>query len=811
MISSFFLRKFVSVPLTLLSIVFFVSVNCAAQQPKVLAPHKPVPRRITSAQPQPFANPSLPRSLLGGLWMIDGSMKSYLHITNDLATSPLSVTPILWLSNGSRLPLPLVKIEPSGTVVLSINQALADQGIAPFATLSGYVEIEYQWPWDALCATVRNVDVAHSLIFNYGLPLTSPPAHAVQPTEQATEQTLEGLWWKQEPDVTGFVALINTGSQPISANLAVTDGLNHPISRQSVTISPHGTKMLDLAGLPHTAGSVGGLRVQFTGQPNDLIASGGLRDDATGYSATIGLASSPAGPSQPSTATFAELGLMTGPADPMLSFPAGTAFTPYSIARNISNQPIIITPNLWWMAGGAAKTAALAQFTLAPYESRNLNVPVLLAAAGLKEYSGSVNLVLDTAGNAPAGSILLSAGSVDQKNTYVFQIVPSSVKESIAKNLSYWSTASGDDTMVTLWNPADEAQDLMFTLLYFGGHYRYPMHLQPRATQMFNVSEILHTAAPDDEGNVIPSGIHEGSAVLSGSQGEAEHILVAVEAGTYNVQKATCGGYCATCDGAVGSWTSGSFDVLVGDTQQLTLTVLNHNQTQYDDTGVATWTSPDTSVATVGTFGSGTPGLVNGVAAGSVSISAHDNSYPGYVSGCGFPNPNPCPIYTGGVGGSAQGKVHVPTSVSVVSGVLAGSTTQCSSSEYGAKAEITYQVKDQDGNQIKASGMQPQEIITNFFINGAHQNDPAPEWANLGDPTDSNGQFKDTPLGVCAGFAVAETATQQISVLYKGTRYPASGAFRTNSLRFTGLTAGHGRVCNGTDSSCTGADFDVSR
>src|ERR1700688_4190043 len=34
------------------------------------------------------------------------------------------------------------------------------------------------------------------------------------------------------------------------------------------------------------------------------------------------------------------------------------------------------------------------------------------------------------------------------------------------------------------------------------GHYRYPIHLQPRATQMFNVSEILHTAAPDDEGNV---------------------------------------------------------------------------------------------------------------------------------------------------------------------------------------------------------------------------------------------------------------------------------------------------------------------
>jgi hypothetical protein len=97
--------------------------------------------------------------------MTDASMKSYLHITNDLVTSSLSVTPILWLSNGTRLPLPAVNLEPSGTTVIGINQALADQGLAPYATLSGYVELDYQWPWDALCATVRNVDFAHSVIF----------------------------------------------------------------------------------------------------------------------------------------------------------------------------------------------------------------------------------------------------------------------------------------------------------------------------------------------------------------------------------------------------------------------------------------------------------------------------------------------------------------------------------------------------------------------------------------------------------------------------------------------------------------------
>jgi hypothetical protein len=30
------------------------------------------------------------------------------------------------------------------------------------------------------------------------------------------------------------------------------------------------------------------------------------------------------------------------------------------------------------------------------------------------------------------------------------------IEDSVAKNISYWSTANGDDTMITLWNPADE-------------------------------------------------------------------------------------------------------------------------------------------------------------------------------------------------------------------------------------------------------------------------------------------------------------------------------------------------------------------
>jgi len=253
-----------------------------------------------------------------------------------------------------------------------------------------------------------------------------------------------------------------------------------------------------------------------------------------------------------------------------------------------------------------AHTAKLEQFSLLPYNSRNLNLPELISKAGVKNFNGNLNLILDADGKSRA--LLTAIGSVDQRNTYVFEVLSSGVIESAAKSMSYWSTRDGDDTMVTLWNPADEAQDFVFTLFFSGGHYRLPIHLDARVTRTFNVSEIIHSQIPDDEGNIIPANAREGSAQIAGANGENEHILVSVDAGTYNVQKATCGTYCFTCQGAVNAFiTDNPFVVGVNHTHQLTLTVQYNNGATYNHTNISTWTSSNTNVATVNT------GLVSGI------------------------------------------------------------------------------------------------------------------------------------------------------------------------------------------------------
>jgi len=50
--------------------------------------------------------------------------------------------------------------------------------------------------------------------------------------------------------------------------------------------------------------------------------------------------------------------------------------------------------------------------------------------------------------------------------------------------------------LVTLWNPADEEQDVQFTLFFYGGRYKRPLHLALRATRGFNVSEIVQNQIP---------------------------------------------------------------------------------------------------------------------------------------------------------------------------------------------------------------------------------------------------------------------------------------------------------------------------
>ena len=84
-----------------------LSLQLFAQQPKVLAPHRRIPKAVPDAQRRPIP-PGKQGSMIGGIWMTDANFKSSLNLRNVVETSAGTVAPVLHLSNRAKYSLPPV-------------------------------------------------------------------------------------------------------------------------------------------------------------------------------------------------------------------------------------------------------------------------------------------------------------------------------------------------------------------------------------------------------------------------------------------------------------------------------------------------------------------------------------------------------------------------------------------------------------------------------------------------------------------------------------------------------------------------------
>ena len=390
----------------------------------VLAPHEPTGPKVGSSWIA--SETAEQRSIVGGPWMLDPNMKSTIYLRNGMETDSLATTPVLYLSNGKKIVLPTVNLAPTATATVSIGDALRKQGIAPYANLKGYVELDYLSPFDPLCATVTSVDTVHSVIFTYGFRPTAPAtitqkARGLQPqSHDPVAQRVDGVWWKHDAAMSGFVSLSNTTDQQVPASLKVTGTDGSVLGAYPVLLAPRVTNVLDLAELRAPSASAGGVELDYTAPPESILVSGGLEDIVTGYSAAMAfrpnLSSAP--DATPKTTTFTELGLMTGAPDPMMLFPAATEFTPFSVIRNISSQPVSITPEVFWMDRSSAHRKATVPLVIPAGGTAVVDTHSLLQQAGLADYNGMLNLTFKT--KSPSTALLMASGSVDQTGTYVF-------------------------------------------------------------------------------------------------------------------------------------------------------------------------------------------------------------------------------------------------------------------------------------------------------------------------------------------------------------------------------------------------------
>ena len=612
---------------------------------------RPQPKRsqAPATKTSPQANKTY--TMYSGLWRTDGGFVSTIRIKNVLVVAPMDVTPVLFMADGTPYLLPSVHLAVSGVATININDALAAAPPSIASHISPYGSAalihSYSSPGH-VSASIALIDASRSL--SYTFPFAEPMGDPM-------EQTLEGLWWKHDPGVSGWIALSNVSDAGKQVNVQLAGPGNDSQPARTVDLAPHTTQMLrfeDFASNPSPlAKPAGGIRMQYTGQPGSVLVTGGLENDAEGYSANIPFWGHDMSSVPTTSITYASAGLMIGKPDPMMmpGFPNDTTFSPYLVLRNTTEKPLDVSLQLNYMRemGGAAPvTRNLPAQHLAPFEARQVDMQAALNSAGLAGnchskrseesvscFNGSINL--STTFTGKRGELLLASGSVDQTGTYVFEVQPQGVGISRSKYANYWGVANGNDTMFSLWNPTNAAQDILATFYYSDGSGKYtlPVHLERQASTMIDMAMLIGEHQPDASGNVIPSNIQEGSADFASAKGRHESITLVIAAGVFNVSTATCDYDCIDCCGY------NQFQVICADP----IIVVGENtpcdvqgtdctgQPVNLDYDVSSWGSSDISVATADSVS----GDVTGKSPGQATIRASLEVLPDYQGlWCGY-------------------------------------------------------------------------------------------------------------------------------------------------------------------------------
>lgn len=695
------MRRPVRISLAFLFVASIGLVSLFNVRARVSDKASPAPTTPKASRLQPK-----PQQVFSGFWRVDQGFESTLRIKNILITQNLTVSPVVYMADGTAYALPSIDLAPGGIRDVSINEALqeAPPSIRGHVSQFGSVVLHFTSPSVANAATNMQVlNTTQSLVFTVSSKPILP--RAVAPNG---DQTLESLWWKHDPGVRVFAAVTNTSGEQKHVELQIV-GSHGSIRVERRNLLPKATDIVDLSELirelPEQENQIGGIRVKFDGAPNDVFATTGLVNPDEGYSATSefrlihDMGSAPT-----SHFSVGAVGLMVGAQDPMMGFPKDTRFSVYAALRNSSDRQVTVTPTLFLMNGSTPSRVPLPPERLAPHEARQLSL-----ASPLSHFNGMATLTFAYDGHP--SDVLIATGSVDQTATYVFEVMPNSLDVSWAKTAPFWSVAGGFDSMLTVFNPKQEPQDIMAKLTYVSangpGHYSVPLHLAAGETRMLDVKDLIDMQQRDRDGNVISRDVTEGSAQFEASSATSQEIQIGASAGIFNVQTATCGGPCLICQTTTDASINPSPTATVlSGTQQATFTLTLSDGTVQDETSSAHWSSSNTSIATVQSTGAANPGLVSGAAVGSATLTA---SVVGPPEG---PDPSPdcqSKCGTSTITRQAPTPVQKPGFLQVVS-TSPPDTQVCLGN--GCATNILYHVLDLNAQPMKIAGMTVKESLS---------------------------------------------------------------------------------------------------
>jgi hypothetical protein len=400
--------------------------------------------------------------------------------------------------------------------------------------------------------------------------------------------------------------------------------------------------------------------VRYTGPDHGVLAYAGIEDSVSGYSASPVMLEDHLDPSRPvHQVSLSAPGLLLGNVDPEMYFPSRTYFKPYAVLQNVSAHAIqvsmaLVSPD----ESGTPRTQSLGQVSLQAGETTQFD---------LESQFGSANPLPNGYGHLTAsfqgqdGDLILETGSVDQTKNYVFEVTPSQQADSASRTICFWSVEGSNDSMITVWNYKDVAEDLDLTLYYSGGHYIIPIHLEALEAYNLDMLMLIRSQASDPYGTLIPSNVTSGSALLSSPGDELEKISVAVSASVYSVRNATCGVICNTCNGVSGlGFSPLPYPVTMLNTAQEYVQMTMNTGSVTTNPAGGIWQTGSSAVASISSSG-----LLTGVSVGQTSVQFLIDGVPvdaGVICASEY---TPCPYEDIATGSPVTVSPPCPTTTSI--------------------------------------------------------------------------------------------------------------------------------------------------
>lgn len=279
-----------------------------------------------------------------------------------------------------------------------------------------------------------------------------------------------------------------------------------------IQLNPHQTRVLDilrdLVGKPQggTTHKEGGISITHSGTPGAILARMLVSKESNGFSTVSNFIDPEATRSSKWHGSGYRLGRI-----------GNEELTPVVVARNVSNEPSVISGRLSYTNdSGEVVFVNIPAVQLAANEVKSIdveravrqsNIPANIDDTGFEfEYSTS------------HGSVVMAALSVSRSRNHVFQVPLFDPGRAGTSAGGYPWKANGDySTILYIKNEADQAQKYVASLLYEGGSYTLGVKdIKPHQLAAIDFRALRDNQTPDVNGKLLPLNIERGQIAWSG-------------------------------------------------------------------------------------------------------------------------------------------------------------------------------------------------------------------------------------------------------------------------------------------------------